>query len=133
LIDLRMYGYRSRRAFHADRAVREGLFEDMAFDPRWPVQKSALTHPDCPDRVKDVFRCDDEWYKRFVAYFSNGGYRWREALADPSPVVRACAVRWYESRTIAGRIRRFLREGRFLGRRHEARGLQQGQADRRRT
>jgi hypothetical protein len=127
MIDLRKYGYRSRRAFHADRDVPIVLLEEMAFDPDWKVQKSVITHPDCPSRIKDMFVCDGEWYKRFVVFFTGkDGYRWREALRDPDRRVRECAVRWYETKTIVGRVRRFLRENRIRERRNETRRLQQG-------
>jgi hypothetical protein len=126
MIDLRDFGYRSRRAFHMDRGVPVGLFFDMAWDPRWFVQKSVLTHPDCPRQIKDYFLANETWYKRFVAYFSGEGHRWEQALKDPHPTVRRCAVRWYESKTITGRVRRFLRENRIWGKRHESRRLQEG-------
>jgi len=104
---LASFGFKSKAEF-LKRYVPESVFIEMSCCDDWSIQKLALTHEDCPKQIKEYFLASQDWYKRFVVLFSNGGYKWKKGLKDPSIQIRRVALVWKENKTVWGRIRKFF-------------------------
>jgi hypothetical protein len=86
------YGFRSAAAFLRARDLPYHVFATVAADPAWKVAKRALLHIECPLDIRDAFRNDKVWYKRYTAIWASkapAGYsRWADL--DPDKRVRLC-------------------------------------------
>lgn len=95
MIDMSSHGYRSAAAFLRDKNIPRSTFDSIIKDKYWCVVKRALLHKECPMDIREQFRNDPTWYKRFVAIYASAapvGYV-KHALKDPSPRVRNAYLR----------------------------------------
>lgn len=95
MIDMKAHGYKSAAAFLRDKNIPRSTFDSIIVDKHWYVVKRALLHKECPLDIRERFRKDPTWYKRFVAIFASAapaGYI-KYALKDPSPHVRNAYLR----------------------------------------
>lgn len=64
------YGYKHVTAFKKATNVPIETFESIVANEPWQMIKRVLTHRECPLSIRERFRQDKLWYKRFVAIFA---------------------------------------------------------------
>lgn len=95
MICMNKYGYKHVTAFKNACNVDPLVFEAIIANEPWRMAKRVLLHAECPLSIRERFRQDKSWYKRFVAIFAKSappGYI-LHALKDPDKRVKRAYLR----------------------------------------